>query len=156
MAKKTSGITLIELLISISVLAILATFLVPQFLNFYSRQNLKDDTLKVAFALKNARDRAVNRENDSDWGVRFVNPESGGGYYILFSGGSFSSSGQASTANLNPGVQFVSPSASSTLDVIFYKIKGLPSTSTSIIISLTDNDSVSSVVSISGYGEIGY
>lgn len=155
-SKKREGITLLEILISVSVLVVMAAVLVPQFFNFYDQQSLKDDASKVAFALQNARDKAKNGENGSDWGVHFTAtlPLSSQDYFVVFSGSSFAGGQAQQTVTLNPSNKFNTHGAGFRQDIIFSKITGLPDAPANIIISSINDASASSTVSVSSVGEI--
>ena len=59
MRKKENGFTLIELMVTIAVLAIIAMIAVPSFSNMLLKQNLKKSTQELANVLVQARSKAV-------------------------------------------------------------------------------------------------
>jgi len=153
---KILGFSLLELVIVIAIIAILGTVGFVKLTDYFIRNNLEKDAQKIAFTLKNARDRSISQDRGFQWGVHFENPATGKGFYELFAGASYP--GQTILRNnLNTGVEFLSPSASSTLDILFSKVTGLASASTTIIIALSDDDSITKSISISNTNsEINY
>lgn len=149
------GISLVELLIVIGIIVIMAVVLTPQLLGYYFKSQLTGDTAKIASTLRAARDKSITQEDATQWGVHFVNPSSGLDYYILFKGASYPGT-DVKRINLNPNVIFASIPSGSSTDRIFSKMIGLPSSTSSIIISLTNDSNASSTISITSSGEIQY
>ena len=58
---KSRGVTLIELMVTIVVLAILASMAIPSFTNMMERQRLINATEAIYSDLQNARSEAVKR-----------------------------------------------------------------------------------------------
>ena len=72
--KRTQGTTMLELLMTLSIAAIIATLAVPAFSDFLSRQQLRSGTRNLYQALTITRATAVSRattvsltNNDGDW-----------------------------------------------------------------------------------------
>ena len=153
---KKAGFSLLELIIVITIIAILGSVGFVKLTDYFTRNNLDKDAQKIAFTLKNARDRSISQDRGLQWGVHFENSASGKGFYELFSGTGYP--GQTILRNnLNIGVEFLNPSASSTLDILFSKITGLASASTTIVVALSDDNSIIKSISISGANsEISY
>jgi len=153
---KILGFSLLELVIVIAIFAILGTVGFVKLTDYFVRNNLEKDAQKIAFTLKNARDRSISQDRGLQWGVHFENPASGKGFYELFAGTSYP--GQTILRNnLNTGIEFLNPSASSTLDILFSKVTGLASASTTIVIALAEDNSIIKSISISSANsEISY
>jgi len=153
---KILGFSLLELVIVIAIFAILGTVGFVKLTDYFVRNNLEKDAQKIVFTLKNARDRSISQDRGLQWGVHFENSASGKGFYELFAGTSYP--GQTILRNdLNTGVEFLSPSASSTLDILFSKVTGLASASTTIVIALAEDNSIIKSISISSANsEISY
>lgn len=150
------GISLIEVLIVMVIIVLIAMFIVPKFLDYYYQDQVRGDSLKIAATLRAARDKSRMQEDNQSWGVYFVNSSSGTDYFILYKGAPYSgSSVNVQRVNLNPNVQFSTPPSSSTLDVSFNKMTGLPASTASIIISLINNPT-SATISVLGSGEVQY
>ncbi len=72
--------TLIEVLLVIAILGIIAGLSSPFLITFKTEQDLNSTTEEVVSVLKKAREKAINGEKDSLWGVNFSQPFQ----YILF------------------------------------------------------------------------
>lgn len=150
------GFSLIELLIVISIFSVLATYGIFSMFSFYQRKNLDNDAQKIAFTVRAAKDKSITQEDSSQWGVHFENPATSTDFYILFKGSVYSSSTAVLRKNLNAGNKFLSPASGTSKDVIFSKMEGLPAATTSIIISLVNNDTVFKTISVIERGEVQY
>lgn len=64
MQRKKQGFTLIELMITIAILAIIATMAAPSFGNLIQKQNLNRSTQELIGQLNNARSKAVLERRD--------------------------------------------------------------------------------------------
>ena len=74
MRRESHGFTLVELMVTISVLLVLAVLAVPQVAPFLQRQRLKNATMDLASSVVLARSEAIKRNgtvyvvaNGSDW-----------------------------------------------------------------------------------------
>lgn len=64
MQKKEQGFTLIELMVTIAVMAVLASFAAPSFGNMLERYKLKKNTEELANIIKEARAKAILEVKD--------------------------------------------------------------------------------------------
>lgn len=78
--KMSKGFTLIEILLVITILAILAGLSVPFLITFKSSQDLDNTTEEIVSVLRKVQERSIAAEKDSIWGVDFSQPQK----YILF------------------------------------------------------------------------
>ena len=125
-------------------------------IDFFYARSLDDDAAKVAFTLRGAHDRSVTQDSASAWGVHFVNPASGGGYYQVFKGDTFGTGTVVEKINLNETIQFASPPSASSTDVMFSKIYGLPSGASFIILSIISKPATIHTVTILTSGQTQY
>ncbi|WP_291354974.1 GspH/FimT family pseudopilin [Acinetobacter sp. UBA3106] len=65
MQRKEQGFTLIELMITIAILAIIATMAAPSFNNLLIKENLKTTAYNMKDTLKEARSRAMLNRNET-------------------------------------------------------------------------------------------
>lgn len=151
-----AGISLIEIIVVMGIFAVLAASLRFFPIDYFYARSLEDDATKIAFALRGARDRSITQESASAWGVHFENGPTGGDYFQVFKGDAFASGTVAERINLNETVQFTAPPSSSSTDVLFSKVAGLPTGGGSIIISLIAKPSVSKTITVLANGQIQY
>lgn len=151
-----SAFTLIELLIVVSILAILATVGIMNLYSHRSRQDLGFRAREIVTVLRNAQDRSISQEDGARWGVYFENPSSGTDFYELFSGPSYVSGTIFSKNTLSSYVQFDIPAANSSTTIIFSPITGLPTASATIKISLVGDSTASSTIIINSNGKINF
>lgn len=78
------GFTLVELLLSVSILGIIAGFTTPLYIGFQNRNQLAVFSDTVVGALRKAQYYAIHKSNNSQWGVAV-----GGGSVTVFAGESY-------------------------------------------------------------------
>lgn len=157
-----SAFTLIELLLTTAIVAVLGTIGLIYILNYKQRQNLSSDTQEIVVIIRNAQDRSISQEATSTqgsggcWGIHFENPSSGADFYALFKGLTYATSAIVSQNVLSSSVQFDTPTSSSSSTVIFLPFTGLPDNSLTVKISVIGNPTVSSTIIINSNGKIQY
>ncbi len=150
------GFTLIELIIVVSITALLFSMGFLKLLDYRQRQALNLTKQSIVAVLRNAQDRSISQESGVRWGVHFENPTGvANDFYELFSGASYNPSNVVSKNNLDPEIQFNDPVAGVPKNVIFSPMTGA-STLTYINISLVSDTSVSSTIIINTNGQIQY
>lgn len=150
------GFTLIELLLAVGILAIVSVFGFINLFGYREAQDLDSTTREIVIILRNAQDRSISQESNNRFGVHFENPASGQGFYDLFSGTNYVSGVIISKFALRQDVQFSDPAGGNSKDVIFSPVTGLPNASTTIIISLKRDSSVSKTITVNSNGQIQY
>ncbi len=85
---RSRAFTLIELLIVISIIAILGTMIVPSFSKFQSSSLLSETAAQIEQNLRLARDKALAGFNDVGSGIYF---DITNNKYIIYSGNSYNS-----------------------------------------------------------------
>lgn len=135
--------TLIEILLVVSIFAILVAFTAPLGIDFYGNQQMDSDSAALVSALRSAQLKAMSAENDSSFGVYLTN--SG---YTLFKGNSY-----ASRDGRYDEIREFSPSnaLSGLQEIIFSKLTGVPNATGTIILV---NESASSTIDINEVGRI--
>ncbi len=71
MMKKRDGITLVEVLLVVAILAILTAIYIPNYLNQTKRREFDLTVEKIVAALNQARDHSASWDKSSLWGVAF-------------------------------------------------------------------------------------
>ncbi|MFZ4631712.1 MAG: pilus assembly FimT family protein [Patescibacteria group bacterium] len=144
--KKSSGFTLIEILLVLTTIGVLAAIIIPVSGFFYNRNNLDLAVKQVVSDWRRAQSLARGAEADSNWGVYITSTSS-----VTFKGSSYISRDSAydESENLNS-----LGSVSGLTEVVFYKATGTPITNGTIILNSINNESKN--VSINSQGTISY
>ncbi len=161
-----AGFTFIEVLLVLGITAILLVVGVLNTFNYVTRQKLETEARAAVAMLRDAQARAMGQDDESRWGVYFAS-ESGStrDYYVFFQAdetlvASSSYTGVPGTAleqrTMESNITFVSPVAGSSSTILFSKVSGLPSASTTVSLQLIDNDASLKTIFISGNGKIDY
>lgn len=74
------GFTLIEMILSLAILAIILGISAPFLINFSTSQELDSVTEEMVSILRKAQEKSIIAENDSFWGIDFSQPHK----YVLF------------------------------------------------------------------------
>ena len=141
------GFTLLELILVIGILAILGTAGFGIYFNFQLNIKVEEEGNKIQSILRQAQQKAISGEENSQWGIRFVYSQTGFQYYDIFWGTSYLTGTTTEKFYLPSGVEFTNPLASSTIDIIFNKRTGEVATSSPVIISVktTTSDIVKNI-----------
>lgn len=81
---KSNGLTLLEILIVVGIIAVLTSLSLPLGLDFYRSQQLEAQSQEIVQTLRRAQLKAMSVEDDSSFGVYFTDDN-----YTLFKGGSY-------------------------------------------------------------------
>ena len=154
--KPKSGFTLVELLITITIVIVIAAIGSMNLLGYTQRQNLNFTAQEIISVLRNAQNSSISQEGSLRWGVDFENPASGSDFYDLFKGATYADGAVVARNTLHSSVQFDIPATGATSTIIFAPATGLPNASTTIKISLIGNPDVSSTIMINSNGEISF
>lgn len=126
------GFTLAEILIVIAVMVILASAASLSLINLKRERDLVLDVGLVAAALRDAQARSIVQEEESQWGVHFVNNPSGQDTYEIFKGSAYNNVSYFKKP-LHASVGFQNPGS---WDVVFNKLTGFPVSASTITICL--------------------
>jgi len=150
------GFVVIELIIVIAFVVILSALAWPFYKGIIARTPVENTARDVVEVLRRAQTKAHGSEMNSTWGVHFVNGATGTDYYEVFKGDTFASGTVVERINLNETVQFISPPQAASADVLFSKLSGLPTGTSSLIISLISDPTNTKTISVLGAGQIDY
>ena len=152
--KLSKAFTLIELLIVIGLIAIISTVGILNLFNYSSYQDLDLSVQKIAAVLRSAQSRSIDSESGGNFGVHFENSLSGGNFYDLFQGNNYASGTLIMRTALKQEIQFIDPVFGNSKDIIFFSITGLPASSSTVIIALKRDNSISKTITINSNGQI--
>lgn len=138
------GFTLLELLLSISLVAVISVAGVPIYASLQTRSDLKTATQIVTQAARRAETRAWANEGDSSWGF-YVNS----GQAVVYKGVSY-----AARDTSYDEIYTISDSIVITGDseYLFSQVTGLPDAAGSV--TLTSLDSATSTINVGANGQI--
>lgn len=143
---KVSGFTLIEILLSLTLIIGITAITIPVYGHFFGRTNLDNAVSQVVGDWRRAQILSRGAENDSSWGVYVSSSTS-----VVFMGNSYASrnTNYDEIKNLNSII-----SLSGLSELVFLKATGTPSTNGTLI--LTSNNNESRSITINSQGTISY
>jgi prepilin-type N-terminal cleavage/methylation domain-containing protein len=140
------GFTLIEMLLSVSIIAMLVGLSVPVYASFVGRNDLDVTRQGIVESLRRAQVYARAVEGDSTWGVAIVS-----GKAVVFKGASYAARDTAFDENIIIN-STITPSGLG--EVVFAKLSGAPSTSgTATLTQTTNNESRTVTINAKGMVE---
>jgi len=142
--KNLGGFTLLEILISISLILILTLFTVSVGLNFYKSQQLENQAQTILQTLRRAQLKAMAVEMDSSFGVYLTNDS-----YILFKGSSYANNRDPQYDEVFDLPEIINVSGLS--EITFSKFEGKPNITGNIILN---NNGESRTININKFGTI--
>ena len=151
---KHSGFTLIEILVGLSVMAVLSTVGTFNLISFRASRGLRANMEETESVILGARDRSRTQEEGYSWGVRFSNT-GGSGTYELFSGASYAPENVSRLYRLSSGVRFSSPNEGGQLDLLFAPRSGEPSEAKIISMFHPGIRSLLGDIILSSFGNVG-
>lgn len=142
------GFTLMEVLLSVSIIAILTGLSAPIYASFQVRNDVDITTQSIADMLRRAQTYARGNSGDSQWGVRIQSDTA-----TLFKGSTYAARVQAYDETTTiPGS--MAPSGLINTDVVFTKLDAAPSSTGSI--TLTTNTNETRTITINAKGMVTY
>jgi prepilin-type N-terminal cleavage/methylation domain-containing protein len=145
------GLTVIEILMVIAILAILAAIILPQFSKMRENQLLKNAISDILSSLNKAQSQTLASVNSSEYGVHFQSDR-----VIIFKGKVFSSSAEDNETILigEPvGISNVTLGGVSGAsgDMYFNRLSGAPSATGTVAVSAS---SISKIITIFATGTV--
>lgn len=140
------GFTLVEMLLSVGLIATLAALSLPLYATFVNKDDLDLTTQVTANALRRAQLYSRAAKGDSAWGVAVTS-----GAVVMFEGATYASRDTtADETNTIPGS--ITPSGSAEVD--FAKLTGVPAATASI--TLTSNTNDTRTITVNAKGMVDY
>ncbi|MDQ3158919.1 MAG: type II secretion system GspH family protein [bacterium] len=127
LSSRSAGFTLLEVLLSISIIVALTGLSAPVYLGFQQRNDLDVATTGVANAIRRAQLLSQSSEGDATWGVYVAS-----GQFVVFKGGSYATreTPEDEASSMSGAV-----AASGASEVVFNKLTGNPQTTGNITLS---------------------
>lgn len=151
-----SGFTLIEILISMGILVLIAGFSFAYLGGFQHKSNTDAAVQKIVSFTREAQMRAKSGQDGMAWGVHWENPLAGDDFYSLFRD-TYSATSTIETIKLPKSVQFITPADGNSVEIIFQRITGNPTTATTTItVASKVNASILETITINSLGRISY
>ncbi len=133
------GVTLLELLIVIAILGVLASVIVPSFLNFRRSSILNTETLQMITLINKARLSSMSSKGDMQYGIHF-----GADRVVLFQGVTYLPAAITNEIYVfNPALTL---SVITVADVVFQKITGATNQNATTTIRVVGSTTASSTV----------
>lgn len=126
------GVTLIELLVSIFIIAVIATIFMSVFSTFRENSQLTEAHSAIVGVLKDARSRTLSSQNKSDYGVHFETAKA-----VLFKGNIYNSADASNEPYFLPTSVQIGPInlTGGAVDTVFTRLLGTTTASGTVTIS---------------------
>ena len=151
---KNKGISIVEILVVVSIIAIISAIVVPNLSEFHNQQVIKNTAEDVISLLNEARNSTISSKDSNTYGVQFQSDRA-----ILFAGSSFSDSPSNKQINFDssvtiPAIGGISLNGGES-NVVFDRITGDTANYGTIIIELISDNTQQKIINISKIGIIG-
>lgn len=144
---RQQGFTLVELLLSVSIIVILVGLSLPVYFNFVARNDLNIATQNLTSSFRRAQTNARGVNGDASWGVAIVSES-----VVLFKGATYAT--RDSTYDEVSGLQG-SITTSGITEVVFSKLFGAPNTTGTVTLSNTQTNETRTVT-LNAKGTVSY
>ena len=125
--------TLIEMLITIAILAIVVGVGFLSLANYKSKNTFDLDAQNVLEAIRNGENKALLGADGTGWGIKFTS-DANDGYYEIFSGSSYATSSVVTRETLTGSTLFANPPAGYSKTITFAPLTGVPSEAESVVL----------------------
>lgn len=147
-----SAFSLIELVLSLMVLAILASIGIVSYSNSYRQNVLKTTAEEIVSLIRLAQQESISQRQGNVWGVRFDNTNPSAGFVAVFSN-TYAPANLVERYSLPFQVRFQTPPVGSYQEIIFQKLTGLPNATATVELILAGS-SQTRVISINSLGGV--
>ncbi len=140
------GFTLPEVLLSVTLLGVIASMTIPMYRTFMVRNDLDTAAMTIAQGLRRAQALSEAGDGDTTWGVRV-----GVGSILIYKGASYVSRDSSFDENTSIPTTIVPAGIT---EVVFSKITGTPSATGTFILTSQNNET--RTVTINEKGTVSY
>jgi prepilin-type N-terminal cleavage/methylation domain-containing protein len=149
-AAYNKGITLIEIIVALSIVAIVASIVLFSLTDFKKKQALEKSRSLIVSAISEARSKSVSSVNMSDYGIHIETNQ-----LVLYKGSYVAGGAGNKEYNLDIDTQISSILLSGgSSDVLFKRLTGEASQSGTIIVSLKNDSTQNKTITIYSTGLI--
>jgi prepilin-type N-terminal cleavage/methylation domain-containing protein len=146
------GFTLIEILISVTIIAILSAIIFMSVISFRNRQIIKNTTIEVAQAFEEAKVKTITSYNDEVYGVHFEESS-----VSLFAGETYDADGAGTVVLFSDdSVTFTPSLEDDVVDVRFDRLTGETTDTGTVLIELVSDSSYNETVKIQSSGVVSF
>ncbi len=147
---RSNGFTFLELLISLAIVAVIATTGVYAFLNARNSRELDSTVQTVAFKLNEARTNSLAGKAGTSYGVKFNSTST-----VYFSGTSYNPADASNITYVLPiGITLTHTVTAPNAAIIFARLTGRPQASSTVTLTRTSNASSTQTIAIGVQGDI--
>lgn len=144
------GFTLIEIVISLGILAILAALTFTSYSNLQRQLDIDTTAQNIISVIKLARTNTTASNSESNYGVHFET-----GKYVLFTGNSYTAGAATNKEySLNSSEIYATSLNGGGSEVIFDRIRGTTSQPGTVSVRLVDQTNQTAVISITAAGQV--
>jgi len=149
MAGNNKGFSLIEMLLSIAIIAIIAGLSAPVYFSYVTRNEFGLAIDTGVRSLRRAQFLAQNQERDSNWGAYFATSS-----ITIYSGGNYA----ARDANYDERYDFPATVTSTVIDINFNKLTGETNSASTTLRSdvIADNLGDNVIISVNNKGMVNF
>jgi prepilin-type N-terminal cleavage/methylation domain-containing protein len=140
------GFTILEIILSVALIAVFAAVSMPVYQAFQERNDLDIATISIAQTLRRAQFLSQAVDGDTSWGVYIQS-----GSATLFKGVSFATRDTSYDEVFDVSSNITT---SGVLEIVFSKFTGLPQTTGTIILTSSTNET--RTITINTKGTVGY
>ncbi len=154
---KKSGFTLVELILVIALMVVIVMVSILSLGGRKGQTELEGITKQIVSQLREAQSKSASQINGTTWGVRIDNATSGA-FFGPYSSSTYATTTRTGYTRLPRNVRYVTSTlpVGSFREITFMQISGIPSTTTVVSLQLTDTPTVSTTITVSESGLIGY
>lgn len=131
----------------VAIIGILAALGTSSYFGYLKNVEIGSVSREIVSGLREAQGRAMAGESGKKWGVHFVNGADD--YYEMFSTATDYAGATVSSATyLRSGVEFVSPASGGSQDIIFNRISGTITATSTVVISSAGGTATTTVTAL--------
>lgn len=143
------GLTVLEVLIVLGILAVIATFLVGALVEFRTTSAVVEAKSEIIGILRDARVRTLASRNNTNYGVHFEETK-----VVLFDSDTYNPLAPNNETYQLYSSRIAAIALGGPLDVVFERLSGIASANGTIVLTATNNSSKTETITILATGVI--